>query len=89
MQINLGLGASLNVCLDSHAIDRPSHDVDQPKAGFVGETLRVEFMEPMGLKQSKLAIAPMLPRKHINELCNDRRAVTADPALILARVFWN
>jgi addiction module HigA family antidote len=30
-----------------------------------------------------------VPRKHVNELCKDRRAVTADTALILARVFGN
>jgi addiction module HigA family antidote len=28
-----------------------------------------------------------VPRKHVNELCNNRRAITADTALILARVF--
>ena len=28
-------------------------------------------------------------RKHVNELCNERRAVTAPTALILARVFGN
>ena len=28
-------------------------------------------------------------RKHVNELCNDRRNVTAAAALILARVFGN
>jgi addiction module HigA family antidote len=28
-------------------------------------------------------------RKHVNELCNGRRAVTAPTALILARVFSN
>ena len=28
-------------------------------------------------------------RKLVNELCNDRRAITADTALILARVFGN
>jgi addiction module HigA family antidote len=28
-------------------------------------------------------------RKHVNELCKDRRAVTAPTALILARVFGN
>ena len=30
-----------------------------------------------------------VPRKHVNELCNDRRSVTAPTALILARVFGN
>ena len=28
-------------------------------------------------------------RKHVNELCNDHRNVTAETALILARVFGN
>jgi plasmid maintenance system antidote protein VapI len=28
-------------------------------------------------------------RKHVNELCNDRRTATAPTALILARVFGN
>lgn len=30
-----------------------------------------------------------VPRKHVNELCGNRRAVTAATALILARVFGN
>jgi addiction module HigA family antidote len=30
-----------------------------------------------------------VPRKHVNELCNDRRSVTVSTALILARVFGN
>ncbi len=30
-----------------------------------------------------------MPRKHVNQLCNDRRTVTAPTALILARVFGN
>jgi addiction module HigA family antidote len=51
--------------------------------------LIVEFMEPMSLTQADLAERSGLPRKHVNELCRDRRAVTADTALILARVFGN
>ena len=31
----------------------------------------------------------LLPRKHVNELCNDRRGITASTALILARFFGN
>jgi addiction module HigA family antidote len=30
-----------------------------------------------------------VPRKHVNELCNDRRSVTAATALIPSRVFGN
>ncbi|HJT11379.1 MAG TPA: HigA family addiction module antitoxin [Dongiaceae bacterium] len=59
------------------------------KPASVGEILTTEFLEPMGLTQGQLAKAMGVPRKHANELCTDRRAVTADTALILARVFGN
>jgi len=55
----------------------------------VGEILTEEFMLPMGLTQGALAEAMGVQRKHVNELCNDRRNVTAATALILARVFGN
>ena len=55
----------------------------------IGEILTREFLEPMNLSQGALAKAMGVPRKHVNELCNDRRAVTARTALILARVFGN
>jgi addiction module HigA family antidote len=48
-----------------------------------------EFLAPLGLTQGSLAEAMGVQRKHVNELCNDRRAVTADTALMLARVFGN
>jgi addiction module HigA family antidote len=59
------------------------------KPASVGEILLEEFMAPMGLTQGALAEAMGVQRKHVNELCNDRRAVTAPTALILARVFGN
>jgi addiction module HigA family antidote len=52
-----------------------------------GEILAQEFMVPLGLTQGALAEAMGVQRKHVNELCNDRRHVTAATALILARVF--
>lgn len=55
----------------------------------VGEMLTNEFMKPLRLTQGALAEAMGVPRKHVNELCNDRRSVTAPTALILARVFDN
>jgi addiction module HigA family antidote len=57
------------------------------KPATVGEILVEEFMQPMGLTQGALGEAMGVPRKHVNELCNDRRNVTAPTALILARVF--
>jgi addiction module HigA family antidote len=59
------------------------------KPASVGEILIEEFLEPMGLTQGALAEAMGVQRKHVNQLCNERRAVTAPTALILARVFGN
>src|ERR1700749_2543547 len=59
------------------------------KPASVSEILREGFMEPLGLTQGALADAMGVQRKHVNELCNDRRNVTAATALILARVFGN
>jgi addiction module HigA family antidote len=59
------------------------------KPATVGQILAEEFMQPLGLTQGALAEAMGVQRKHVNELCNDRRAVTAPTALILARVFGN
>ena len=57
------------------------------KPATVAEILVEEFMAPMGLTQAALAERMGVQRKHVNELCNERRAVTAPTALILARVF--
>lgn len=55
----------------------------------VGEMLVEEFLAPMGLTQGALAEAMGVQRKLVNELCNDRRTITADTALMLARAFGN
>ena len=55
----------------------------------VGEILMEEFIAPRGLTQAALANAMGVQRKHVNELCNNRRKVTAATALILSRVFGN
>jgi addiction module HigA family antidote len=59
------------------------------KPATVGEILTEEFMQPLGLTQGALAEAMGVQRKHVNELCNGKRDMTAATALILARVFGN
>ena len=63
--------------------------ITKRKPAGVGEILVEEFMLPMGLTQAALADAMGVQRKHVNELCNNRRAVTAPTALILSKVFGN
>ena len=59
------------------------------KPAGVSEILLKEFMAPLAITQTALADAMGVPRKHVNELCNGRRNITAPTALILARVFGN
>jgi len=52
-----------------------------------GEILLKEFLEPMGLSQTKLAKSINVPPRRINEIVLGKRKVTADTALRLARYF--
>ncbi len=52
-----------------------------------GEILLEEFLKPMGISQTKLANAILVSPRRINEIVLGKRAVTADTALRLAKVF--
>lgn len=52
-----------------------------------GEFLREEFMEPLGLSQNTLARALGVSRRRVNQILNERRAISADIAMRLARFF--
>jgi antitoxin HigA-1 len=52
-----------------------------------GEILREEFMLPRGLSQNALARALNVPPRRINEIVLERRGISADTALRLARFF--
>ena len=54
-----------------------------------GEMLREEFMRPLALTVNKLAIDLRISATRIHELVHERRAVSADTALRLARYFNN
>ena len=52
-----------------------------------GEILREKFMKPHGLSQNALARALHVPPRRINEFVLEKRAISADTALRLARFF--
>ncbi|MES2942053.1 MAG: HigA family addiction module antitoxin [Pseudomonadota bacterium] len=52
-----------------------------------GEILREEFLRPMGISANKLSKALHVPPARINEIANEKRGVTVDTALRLARYF--
>jgi antitoxin HigA-1 len=52
-----------------------------------GEVLLEEFLKPIGLSQNKLALNIGVPARRINEIVLEKRRITADTALRLARFF--
>src|SRR5277367_2551136 len=52
-----------------------------------GEVLREDFMKPLGLSVNKLALELHVPATRIGEIVHERRRITADTALRLARYF--
>jgi addiction module HigA family antidote len=52
-----------------------------------GEVLSEEFLKPMELSQNRLALDIGVPPRRINEIVLEKRGVTADTALRLARYF--
>lgn len=54
-----------------------------------GEILREEFMAPLRLSSNALARAIGVTPARVNEIVRERRGITADTALRLAKVFGN
>ncbi len=52
-----------------------------------GEVLMVEYLEPLGVTQHRLAVAIGVPPRRINEIVHGKRRITADTALRMARFF--
>ena len=50
-----------------------------------GEILREEFLAPMGITAHALAMALQVPAPRIHDIVRERRAVTVDTALRLAK----
>ncbi len=61
-----------------------THDFDTTHPG---EILREEYLEPMGLSASALAIALRVPAPRVNDIVRERRGISPDTALRLARFF--
>lgn len=52
-----------------------------------GEILREEYLEPLGMSVNALSIKLHIPATRLHEIVKERRSVTPDTALRLARFF--
>ena len=52
-----------------------------------GEILLAEFLVPMGISQYRLAKDISVPQRRSNEIAQEKRAISADPAPRLGRYF--
>src|SRR6266516_4630917 len=52
-----------------------------------GEILREDYLKPLRLSMNHLALALHVPITRISEIVHERRAISADTALRLARYF--
>jgi addiction module HigA family antidote len=52
-----------------------------------GEVLREDFLKPLDMSANALAKALRVPTPRINDVVRERRGVTADTAMRLARYF--
>ncbi|PHS31956.1 MAG: addiction module antidote protein, HigA family [Sulfurovum sp.] len=59
----------------------------QRQPTHVGEILKEEFLVPLGITQSHLAKALHTSFRAINELVNEKRGMTTEMALKLAKYF--
>lgn len=76
----------------STTTDRPRYRQNRnggraPRAVHPGEVLREELMRPLGLSANRLAKELRVTVPRINDVVRERRAITADLALRLARHF--
>jgi antitoxin HigA-1 len=52
-----------------------------------GEVLREDFIKPLGISANALAKALSVPAPRINDVVRERRGISADTAMRLARYF--
>jgi len=52
-----------------------------------GEVLSEDFLKPLGMSVSRLALSLGVPATRMGEIVHGRRAITSDTALRLARFF--
>ena len=86
------------ICCEQREVHSPPHLIDSQYLELAvtkkklapvhpGEVLLEEFLRPMGLSQSRLALSIGVHPRRVNEIVLGKRGITADTALRLAKFF--
>lgn len=76
----------LSTTLKKENLTNPSNKM---RAIHPGEILREEFLKPLNMSAHALAMALHVPATRINDIALERRIISPDTALRLARYFGN
>ena len=68
-------------------LDPMAHKIKNMAPIHPGETLREDFMKPLALTATRLAMDLRIPVTRVNDIARGKRRITADTALRLARYF--
>lgn len=82
-------GRSLDYSNAGHYMSIPNKRERKVRPTHPGEMLREDFLPDYGLTVSSLAKALGVSRQTVNELLQERRAVSPEMALRLSRLFGN
>jgi len=63
--------------------------MSKPRPIHPGEILYEEFMKPLNISSNRLALDIHVPSNRISQIVSQKRKITADTALRLAKYFKN
>ena len=63
--------------------------ITKRKPVSVGEIITEEYLTPLDISKNQVATAMNISQKKFNDICTGKKRITADIALMLAKVFNN
>jgi addiction module HigA family antidote len=77
----------MSLAFDDPRADRDYAAMPQLAPVHPGEHLLYDFLQPLGITQTKMAADLGIPLARVNEIIKGKRAITAETALLLGRYF--
>jgi addiction module HigA family antidote len=77
----------MGIEFDDERAEREYADLPRQAPVHPGEHLLYDFLEPLGITQTKMAADLRIPLARVNEIVKGKRSITAETALLLGRYF--